>query len=186
LIKVSRSLSVEQVAAIVSTALRDSGVTAVLCGGSVVSIYSDNEYQSADLDFVTAADHSRLAKAMKTIGFARAEGRYYHHPDCEFVIEFPSAPVSLGNELVQTWSKLSTPVGDIEILSPTQCVKDRLAAFYHWNDRQCLDQAVMVARRHRVKLSEIDAWSKSEGKPDAFKEFQTALRNASRAAKARK
>lgn len=178
--KVRRGMPVEEVAAIVSTALRESGITAVLCGGSVVSIYSDNEYQSADLDFVTAADHAGLTTAMRTIGFSRAHGRYYEHPDCDFIVEFPSAPVALGSEVVETWSRLPTPTGEIELLSPTQCVKDRLAAFYHWNDRQCLDQATMVARRHNVKMVDIARWSEAEGMSERFKEFRTAVTKAKR------
>ena len=177
---VSRQLTVGELAAIVSTALRASGITAVLCGGSVVSIYTENEYQSADLDFVTSAGHDRLTAAMNTIGFRRAEGRYYDHPECDFLVEFPSAPVALGNELVENWSKLSTSVGEIEILSPIQCIKDRLAAFYHWNDRQCLDQALMVARRHRVDMKELERWSLGEGKPDRFLEFRNAARKRRR------
>lgn len=168
-------MPVDEVAAVVSTALRGSGITAVLCGGSVVSIYSANEYQSADLDFVTAADHDKLGAAMTAIGFSRAHGRYYEHADCDFIVEFPSAPVALGREVVETWSRLATPAGELELLSPSQCVKDRLAAFYHWNDRQCLDQAIMVALRHPVSMAEIERWSESEGMGAKFKDFRTAV-----------
>jgi hypothetical protein len=38
------------VAALVSTALEAAGISAVLSGGAVVSIYTHNEYESADLD----------------------------------------------------------------------------------------------------------------------------------------
>ena len=31
----------------------------------------------------------------------------------------------------------------LKLLSPTDCVKDRLAAYYHWNDRQSLEQAIL-------------------------------------------
>ena len=30
-------------------------------------------------------------------------------------------------------------------MTPTDSVKDRLAAYYHWNDQQALEQAIMVA-----------------------------------------
>jgi len=51
-----------------------------------------------------------------------------------------------------------------ELLSPTDCVKDRLAAFYHWNDRQCLQQAVWVAQERAIDWKEIEWWSRREGK----------------------
>ena len=47
--------SLEELAAIVSEALESAGITATLSGGAAVSIYSDNKYESEDLDFVTAA-----------------------------------------------------------------------------------------------------------------------------------
>ena len=176
--EIFRGMPVDELAAIISTTLRDAGISAVLCGGAVVTIYSENEYQSADLDFVTAADHRRLGAAMAQLGFSRTKGRYYEHPECDYVVEFPSAPVALGNEVVETWSRRPTRLGEIEILSPTQWIKDRLAAFYHWNDRQCLDQAVMVARRHRISTKSIEEWSRDEGKLDRYDEFRAALKRA--------
>ena len=43
-----------EVAAIVSAALEDSPITATLSGGAAVTIFSDNAYESADLDFATS------------------------------------------------------------------------------------------------------------------------------------
>ncbi len=45
----------QDVAAIVSSSLEQAGIAATLSGGAAVSIYTNNEYQSKDLDFVTAA-----------------------------------------------------------------------------------------------------------------------------------
>ena len=53
-----------QVAAIISGALQKAGIAATLSGGAVVSIYTDNEYQSKDLDFVTAATVDDLASVL--------------------------------------------------------------------------------------------------------------------------
>jgi hypothetical protein len=47
-------------------------------------------------------------------------------------------------------------------------VKDRLAAYYHWGDRQCLEQANLVARENEVDFSELERWSLAEGKLDDF------------------
>ena len=45
-------MSLEQVAALVCTTLDRHGIRVVLSGGAVVSIYSEDEYLSCDLDFV--------------------------------------------------------------------------------------------------------------------------------------
>ena len=62
----------------------------------------------------------------------------------------------------------------LKLLSPTDCVKDRLAAYYHWNDRPSLEQAVLVCQNQSVDLDEVERWSKSEGKGDKFKLFRKA------------
>ena len=48
-------------------------------------------------------------------------------------------------------------------LSATDACRDRLAAYYHWTDRQSLAVAVSIARLNRVSLAKIRAWSRSEG-----------------------
>ncbi len=77
--------------------------------------------------------------------------------------------------------KFST--GRLSLLSPTDCVKDRLAAFYHWNDLQCLEQALLVAEAKKVDLKEVQRWSVAENKSV---EFQRIRRRLSAAARKRK
>ncbi len=165
-----------EVAAAVSGALKDAGVPAILSGGGAVSIYSDNEYESSDLDFVTSAGFPELTPVMTRLGFTR-KGHHFEHPHCEWLIEFPSGPLMLGDEIAKGWAEKKTKSGVIRMLTPTQCVMDRLAAFYHWNDRQCLDQAVMVARRQRVDLASVKRWSKREGHAQRYAEFAAAVKN---------
>jgi hypothetical protein len=52
--RITASTTLEELAAIVSTTLDAAGITAVLSGGAVVSIYTNNEYESSDLDFISA------------------------------------------------------------------------------------------------------------------------------------
>lgn len=174
--RIRKGQSVAAVAAEVSEALRKAGVVAVLSGGGAVSIYSENAYESSDLDFVTSAGIPQLDRVMGALGFLRREGRHYVHPNCEWLIEFPPGPVMLGDEIVSDWVEKEVTGGVIRMLSPTQCVMDRLAAFYHWSDRQCLDQAVMVARRNKVNIAAIKRWSLREGHAKRFTEFAAAVK----------
>jgi hypothetical protein len=59
----------------------------------------------------------------------------------------------------------------IKILSPTDCVKDRLASYIHFKARECLDQAVLVAKKHPIKLDAVKKWCKNEGAKEAFDDF---------------
>ena len=151
--------------AFVHSHLRKNDIQVVLSGGAVVAIYSRGEYVSRDLDLVNlfAANRKTIRKAMQDLGF-REEGRYFRHPDSQFLIEFPPGPLTVGTEPVREISERKYSTGILRILSPTDCVKDRLAAFYHWGDNQCLIQAVMVTRAQAVDLMEIKRWSTAEGK----------------------
>ena len=45
----------------------------MLSGGAVVSIYSDNRYESYDLDFVIVGQASKLDAAMQELGSCRLQ-----------------------------------------------------------------------------------------------------------------
>ena len=67
-------------------------------------------------------------------------------------------------------------IGVVRIISPTDSVKDRLAAFYHWKDLQSLEQAILVASSNLVDLKSIKTWLKREEKSSEFKEFKQRLK----------
>ena len=60
-------------------------------------------------------------------------------------------------------------------MTPTDCVKDRLAAYYYWSDRQSFEQAVMVAKQHEIDMDDIQKWTEKEGKLEEFKSFQDRI-----------
>jgi hypothetical protein len=44
---------------------------------------------------------------------------------------------------------------------------DRLAAFVHWRDRQCLEQAIWVAQSHAIDWDDLRSWANQEGMSEA-------------------
>jgi hypothetical protein len=60
-------------------------------------------------------------------------------------------------------------------LSPTDCIKDRLAAFFYWNDKMAFEQALLVAKSQSIDFADLRRWAKAEGEPKKFKEFESAL-----------
>jgi hypothetical protein len=68
------------------------------------------------------------------------------------------------------------------MLSATDCVRDRLAAFYYWEDRQALEQAILVCLAQRVNMREVGRWSRAEGHASGFAEFRRELSRRRRAA----
>jgi hypothetical protein len=174
--RITASTTIEELAALVSTALEAAGISAVLSGGAVVSIYTNNEYESHDLDFVCTEGSRRIADAIAPLGFER-KGRMFVHPRTPLFVEFPAGPLAIGDELIRMKEvgEKRTAAGTIRLLTPTQCVMDRLAAYFHWNDLQSLDQAVMVASSRNVSFAKLHAWAKREGATEKLRRFKREL-----------
>jgi len=64
---------------------------------------------------------------MQEIGF-HERGRYFKHPESQFIIEFPVGPLAVGSEPVKQIDEIRFSTGVLRLISPTDCVKDRLAA----------------------------------------------------------
>lgn len=120
----------------------------------------------------------RVQAALEDLGFYKEMGRYFSHPDTELLLEFPPGPLSIGNSPVSSIQTMKVGDSTLNLLTPTQCVMDRLAAFYHWDDTQSLKQAILVAALHDVDMENIAEWSIQEGKSDLFNRFRTDLDNS--------
>lgn len=160
------------IASIVCDCLLRHGINAVLSGGAVDSIYTNNEYESKDLDFISSSEIKAIEKALIEIGFAKSSGRHFTHPNTEYFLEFPKPPLAIGNMPIKEWATQSNKEGKLQLLSPTHSVMDRLAGYFHWNDKQNLDQALMIAKKYPINIKEIESWSKSEGEVEKFEIFR--------------
>lgn len=171
-----KHISIKDLAAIVCRDLNEKGIDAILVGGACVSIYTKNKYLSYDLDFVSHDSLKEISSVLSGLGFKRESSRHFVRRGCPFFIEFVSPPVSIGNEPIKDKKELKTRHGRIVLLTPTDSVKDRLAAFYHWNDPQALEQAIMVARAQKINLKEIKRWSEKEGHKEKFRVFVNRIK----------
>lgn len=168
------TISLRDLAGFVSEELRKQGVDTVLVGGACVTIYSENRYQSFDLDFVTYEDMRKVKRALEDLGF-KEKRKYFQHTECPWFIEFVSPPVAVGNEPIQKFSNVATPLGTIKMLRPVDSVKDRLASFYHWNDKQGLQQAIEICLAQEIDLKDVEAWSIHEHQETKFLIFKAQL-----------
>jgi hypothetical protein len=118
----------------------------ILTGGSCVSIYSNEQYVSVDLDFIDISSRTnrQIGVALKSLGFENKplNSRYFSHPDTQLTVEFPSAPLVIGDEFIPESQtvEMVTNQGTLKLLSPTDCVKDRLANFYYFHDKRSESQ----------------------------------------------
>lgn len=174
---ITQATTIEALAALVCESLARGGIHAVLTGGAVVSIYTDNEFQSHDLDFISASGRKELDLAMSALGFSRGAGRHYVHPATDFIVEFPSGPLMVGGTPVTRHAERPTPHGVIRLLTPTDAVKDRLAGFLHWSDRQNLEQALALCRAQSVDLDDVKRWAAHEGQAERFAVFLSRMQD---------
>ncbi|HEU0296405.1 MAG TPA: hypothetical protein VFR47_26960 [Anaerolineales bacterium] len=171
-----KNMSRAELAAYLQDSLQSERISVVLSGGSAVSFYSNNKYVSKDLDLINVsfARRSKIKSAMEKLGF-QEQGRCFVSSETQFFVEFPDGPLSVGEEPVKEISEFELATGTLRILSATDCVKDRLCAFYFWNDQQGLAQAVLVAEIQKVNLKEIKRWSKAENKIKEYETFEKKL-----------
>jgi hypothetical protein len=173
-----------QVAVTVGDALRRHRIRAVLTGGACASLHSGGACHTADVDFVLleGVTRPRLDQAMAAVGFIRA-GERYLNPRLHFYVEFPRGPLAIGGDHHIRPIEHRLDVARTFALSATDACRDRLAAFYHWDDRQALAAAVAIALRNRLRAALLERWSIEEGHGERYQEFRVEVAGARRRAR---
>lgn len=163
---ITKTTTLKELAGIIGTALNDAGIDAVLIGGAAVSIYTDNVYQTYDLDFMIAQVRPEVvADVLKPLGFVReGKGRHFSHPNTEFLVEFPTEELNFGetSASLESVDILSTSKGNVRVITPTQSVMDRMAAYIHWKDEQSYNQAMSIVRDNTIDWKQLYEWAAKE------------------------
>ncbi|TAM72884.1 hypothetical protein EPN44_14860 [bacterium] len=156
----------DEVCFIVGDALHRAGVTAVLTGGSAATVYAPGAYQSDDIDFVLTfgpGGAGAAARVLAELGF-NLKNAAYHHRNGVHLVEFPPGPLAIGDDQITKWDTFVRHGRTLSIISPTDCVRNRLASYYYFRDRTALGAVVVVALAHRdrIDVKVIKRWSERE------------------------
>lgn len=164
--------TITELAARVAEHLHSQGIEVVLVGGLAVEIYSENLYLTKDIDMVNTnyQTPAQLHRAMAQLGFSK-KGRVYVNATTDITVEFPPAPLSVGNELIQRTTTAELPEGRIPILRAEDVVKDRLAAFIHWRDMQSLVQAAAILLKHSLAPETFKVFCEREGSSTHYQQL---------------
>lgn len=168
------SISLRDLAGYLSEELKKRGLDAILVGGACVTIYSENRYQSYDLDYVIYEDMKKVRHALLELGFSEKNGSF-QHPPCPWFVEFVAPPVAVGRETVQKFNSITTPYGSIKLLHPVDSVKDRLSSYFYWHDKQSLVQACKICLEQEIDLQELEKWTTHENQQEKFGSFLELL-----------
>jgi len=165
-------MSTIEIASYICQQLLNINIKTTLSGGFCVEIYSFGEYTSMDIDLIDQSifKHNEIKKKMKEMGFSE-EGKHFRHPDTKYTVEFPASPLAIGFELVKEIAEIETEYGVLRLITPTDSVKDRLIAYYAWNDDRSLEQALLVAINNNIDLDNIKSWSEKEQEMKKYNHF---------------
>jgi len=168
-----KNTSMIELAVVVAQHLKHKDIRVVLVGGLAVDIYTENQYLTDDIDMVDISYQKPavLRAAMLELGFTK-QGRVYRNSSTDIVVEFPSAPLAVGDELIKEQTNIETEFGEIPILFAVDVIKDRLAAYLHWKDQQSLIQALCIMLCHEIAPKEIKAFYENEASEEAFRKLQ--------------
>ncbi len=171
-----KQMSMEELAAYVCSELEKENIQTVLSGGSCVEIYSQGKYTSDDIDLIDRFNggHTKIKNVMLKLGF-KEHNRYFVHEDTPLFIEFPRGPLGVGDAPVNEIASKEEDTGILKLLTPTDCIKDRLAAYFHWDDLQSLEQAVWVAEQNEFNMESIGTWAVNENEIEKFEIFRDRL-----------
>lgn len=171
--------SLEELWKFVATFLESEKVGVTLVGGGVATIYSKGKYLSGDLDFVLDSlfmEHGTVEKKLLQIGFVK-KGVIYRHPRCRFTLEYKSPPIEIGEDSRVVPEEVESGGVNIKILTPTDCIKDRLNKYVLYKDRDAFDAAVDVAKERDFVLEKVKKFCETNKLQKAFLEFLEALKN---------
>lgn len=117
---------------------------------------------------------NRVKKILEELGMVFQSG-YFKHPHCPWIVEFVAPPIAIGNEIVDTFASLETPLGSLHLLSAIDTVKDRLLAYFHWDDPQSLEQAISVCLEQEIDYKELQKWAAKQNQSSPFELFLKKL-----------
>jgi len=172
--------SITELAGIIAEHLQLHGIEVVLVGGLAVEIYTENLYLTKDIDMVNTnyQPPKQIHAAMAELGFHK-QGRVYVNNTSDISVEFPSAPLSVGDELIKSTTHAVVANKSIPILKVEDVVKDRLAAFIHWKDQQSLIQATAILIKHHLKPATFKKFCIKEGSRENYQLLEQLHQQAS-------
>jgi len=169
----------------VASHLERRGNPVVLVGGAVVVVYWAGAYRSGDLDLVRQEifGSGDLDAVMSEIGFKR-HGRHYEHLECAHLyVDFVAGPLGVGGDSRIIPDETAGAGVMIKLLSPTDCVRARLATYIHsharTHARECLDRAVLVAGARTIDRDLVRRWCDGEDPrgPAAYADLRRLARD---------
>ena len=84
----------------------------------------------------------------------------YEHPDILYTVDFLPGPVAIADETITTFHTARRNGEELRVLSATDVVRDRVLAYWAWNDFRALEVAKAIAhsRSANVQHAALEQW----------------------------
>ena len=163
LIRAASSLS--DIVLVIATALNKEGICAVLTGDGAAAMHLRGIKPGPRLNYslTSPATASRLASAIRHLGFEPMETGTYRHAEIDVVLELTQAPLAIGRDSKVVAQTLQLRHGFVRILSPTDCCREQLLRSTADGDSGGMDKAVELAKRCDVNMPDMRAWMRQQG-----------------------
>lgn len=119
-------------AAIITKMLEKDNIKPIVVGGLSVEIYTQNDYTTRDIDFVSDG-FLTIKKLLLSLGFLK-ENRHFYRKDTEVVVEIPDSNLEGDMDRVK-----KVNIGEglyIYLISLEDIIIDRLRATVYWRSEE--------------------------------------------------
>lgn len=122
------------IAGIITKLLEPHNIKPIVVGGLSVELYTQNDYTTRDVDFVTDGQHI-IEEILPKIGFKKAEeaGSGFVHEELEVFVEIPDSYLEGDESRVQVVKLEDENELYIYVISIEDIINDRLRASIYWN-----------------------------------------------------
>lgn len=173
-----KNLKLKEAVQLISSHLASRGHNPVLIGEACAYLYFGTVMTPKTIEFsINNYSIDMVNAAMLGLGFIPTGEHSFVNEKYPVEVLLTPHPVSVGDDIVENYRILKTAKGSIKALTPTDCVRHRLAVFYRFGERTALSDAVKVARRQKVDLDFVRRWSGWEWAGDKFEEFLKEVSN---------
>lgn len=150
-------------ASVVTQLLAPFGIKPIIVGGLSVEIYTQQEYATRDIDFVSDG-YQKITDILFSLDFKK-EGRHFYRDDIEIAIEIPD------NYLAGDYSKVNKVQIDddghyVYLISAEDIILDRLRAAVHWHSEEDSIWAFRLLSRNFTHVDLDDLRNRTETKTE--------------------
>ena len=169
--------SLSDIVLVIATALNKEGICAVLTGDGAAAMHISRNRQLARLHYTLTSPvaASRLASAVRHLGFELTGDGHYRHAGMDIVLELTQTPLAIGRNDKIAAQTLQLRHGFVRILSPSDCCREQLMAWRATRQGGAMQTAVDLAKHGEINMPDLRAWMRTEGFQGVWPGFKRSV-----------